>query len=205
MNVITQQFVEINQNARTHFILNHLDNNPRLLRLFGVACYRLIPTKYSWKECDNAIDVAEKYADKLLKEKEREAATNAIKMETGKSVNVGRAAIVASSLISFSTTFDYVYLAFLDYRHINWRKDLVFQTGEILTNMNRQIWDDSWGTKDVKALAETIYNDKRYELMPILSDALQEAGCQEKEILEYCQKGPFFRGCWVLDKATGKR
>lgn len=42
--------------------------------------------------------------------------------------------------------------------------------------------------------------------MPILADALQDAGCEETEILEQLRgSGPFFRGHWVLDMATNRR
>jgi hypothetical protein len=42
--------------------------------------------------------------------------------------------------------------------------------------------------------------------MPILADALQDAGCSEETILEHLRSpGPFFRGLFILDRITGRR
>jgi hypothetical protein len=41
--------------------------------------------------------------------------------------------------------------------------------------------------------------------MPILADALQDAGCDSEEILQHCrQLGEHVRGCWVVDLLTGR-
>jgi len=41
--------------------------------------------------------------------------------------------------------------------------------------------------------------------MPILGDALMDAGCDNEEIIKHCQDpGPHVRGCWVVDLVLGK-
>jgi hypothetical protein len=41
--------------------------------------------------------------------------------------------------------------------------------------------------------------------MPILADALQDAGCDREEVLNHCRSaGPHVRGCWVVDLVLGK-
>ena len=41
--------------------------------------------------------------------------------------------------------------------------------------------------------------------MPILADALQDAGCDNEDILSHCRsEGPHVRGCWVVDLILGK-
>ena len=37
--------------------------------------------------------------------------------------------------------------------------------------------------------------------MPILADALQDAGCDNEDMLNHCRdvNQPHVRGCWVLD------
>ena len=41
--------------------------------------------------------------------------------------------------------------------------------------------------------------------MPILADALQDAGCDDEAVLAHCRgAGPHVRGCWVVDLVLGK-
>ncbi|VTR93233.1 Uncharacterized protein OS=Sorangium cellulosum (strain So ce56) GN=sce5710 PE=4 SV=1 [Gemmata massiliana] len=63
----------------------------------------------------------------------------------------------------------------------------------------------SWITTDVLALAKGIYQEKAFDRMPILADALQDAGCGNAEVLDHCRgPGPHVRGCWVIDLVLGK-
>jgi hypothetical protein len=49
-------------------------------------------------------------------------------------------------------------------------------------------------------LAEAIYDDLAFSHLPILADALEEAGCNDPDILAHCrQPGEHVRGCWVVD------
>ncbi|AMV28155.1 hypothetical protein VT84_27360 [Gemmata sp. SH-PL17] len=42
--------------------------------------------------------------------------------------------------------------------------------------------------------------------MPILADALQDAGCDNDDILSHCRgEGPHVRGCWVVDLLTNRK
>jgi hypothetical protein len=57
-----------------------------------------------------------------------------------------------------------------------------------------------WLSADVIDLARSIYESKSFDQMPRLSDALIDAGCDQKEIIDHCRdNGPHARGCWVLD------
>lgn len=63
----------------------------------------------------------------------------------------------------------------------------------------------TWGNGIVPALARGIYDDDSFEQMPILGDALEEAGCGDERILEHCRaSGDHVRGCWVLDLLLDK-
>jgi len=59
-------------------------------------------------------------------------------------------------------------------------------------------------TPDVLAVAQTIYDERRFEDMPILADALEEAKCDNEEILQHCRL-PFVakcpNNCAVVDKS----
>jgi hypothetical protein len=62
-------------------------------------------------------------------------------------------------------------------------------------------------------LARTIYDDRRLpsglfdnQSLAVLADALEEAGCDNADILDHCRKpGEHVRGCWVVDLILGKR
>jgi hypothetical protein len=60
--------------------------------------------------------------------------------------------------------------------------------------------DPSWMTPAVLRLAQGIYDDRAFDRLPILADALEDAGCTNAEVLEHCrQPGTHARGCWVVD------
>jgi hypothetical protein len=63
----------------------------------------------------------------------------------------------------------------------------------------------TWLTSTVVALARQMYESRDFTPMPILADALQDAGCDHPDILDHCRgPGPHVRGCWVIDLVLGK-
>jgi hypothetical protein len=61
-------------------------------------------------------------------------------------------------------------------------------------------FDPVWITSTVFTLSRQIYDSQDYSLMPILADALQDANCNEYEILNHCRlHHEHSRGCWVVD------
>src|SRR5262245_46122343 len=66
-------------------------------------------------------------------------------------------------------------------------------------------FDPTWRTPAVLHLAQSIYDDQAFDQLPILADALEEAGCASRELLDHCRSpGPHVRGWWVVDLALGK-
>jgi hypothetical protein len=58
----------------------------------------------------------------------------------------------------------------------------------------------SWQTPTVLALAHAIYEEKAFDRLPILADALEEAGCDHADVLNHCRHDQVHvRGCWVVD------
>ncbi|WP_246524794.1 hypothetical protein [Gemmata palustris] len=63
----------------------------------------------------------------------------------------------------------------------------------------------SWRTSTTVALASQMYESRDFSAMPILADALQDAGCNSAEVLDHCRgPGPHVRGCWVVDLVLDK-
>jgi hypothetical protein len=66
-------------------------------------------------------------------------------------------------------------------------------------------FDSDWRTETVLLLARQMYESGEFDAMPILADALQDAGCHNEDILSHCRgPGPHVRGCWVVDLILGK-
>ena len=80
---------------------------------------------------------------------------------------------------------------------------------EIISNPFRPITINpawlNWNDGTVRRIAQSIYDEKAFDRMPILADALQDAGCDNEDVLSHCRSdGPHVRGCWALDILLGK-
>ena len=59
--------------------------------------------------------------------------------------------------------------------------------------------------RSVEAVARSIYEERDFDRLPILGDALEDAGCDDEAILGHCRgPGPHVRGWWVVDAILGK-
>lgn len=80
--------------------------------------------------------------------------------------------------------------------------DLVREVfGALLRPSNFELWR----TQNVMDLARTIYDEAAFDRMPILADALMDAGCDGEVVLAHCRGGTaHVRGCWVVDRILDK-
>lgn len=63
----------------------------------------------------------------------------------------------------------------------------------------------AWQTQAAVGIASQMYEARDFANMPVLADALQDAGCDSPEIFDHCRgAGPHVRGCWVVDLVLGK-
>jgi hypothetical protein len=63
----------------------------------------------------------------------------------------------------------------------------------------------AWNDGTVTRIAQAVYDERAFDRMPILADALEEAGCTDQDILAHCRSsGGHVRGCWVMDLCLGK-
>lgn len=174
----------------------------RKLRLFACACCLEVWSLLTDERSRRAVEVAERYADGRATEKELSAAWNAAwnAAESAASSAARSAAWNApqgtqAELLRciFGNPFRPVHC--LCGMPANMRQERCPKAQAILR------WHD--GT--VPKIAQAIYQDRDFDRMPILADALEEAGCENADILEHCRRpGEHVRGCWVVDLVLGK-
>jgi hypothetical protein len=82
-------------------------------------------------------------------------------------------------------------------------------TRDIFGNPFRPVTVDpswlAWNGGTVIKLAQAIYDERAFDRLPVLADALEQAGCHDAAILGHCRgPGPHVRGCWMVDLLLGK-
>jgi hypothetical protein len=62
------------------------------------------------------------------------------------------------------------------------------------------VFAPDWRTSAAVGLAGQAYGSRDFALLPVLGDALQDAGYADEAVLAHCRgPGPHSRGCWVVD------
>jgi hypothetical protein len=182
----------------------------RKRRLFAVACGRRVAHLVPNQKCQEAIELIERFADGHL---DAAGLTGAI------------AAVTATVKAARVRECDPFLLRDLVRRSAHWSAlNIVTSASEIATyaaaerlaqaDLIREIFgnpfrpvafDPAWHTDTAVSLSRTMYEAREFSAMPILADALQDAGCDHKAILDHCRgPGPHVRGCWVVDLVLGK-
>jgi hypothetical protein len=188
----------------------HVSISDRKLRLFACGCYRrlwaTIPPEPS------ALDVlhaCERYADGLAERNEMYLLRKQYPEERMLIAKAYDAAQV-SATYCLNRIWDHIGG---DNYHPNdyklYSEEKLAQPNllrDITGNPIRRITlDPRWQTETVVALATGIYAERAFDRMPILADALEDAGCDHADILNHCRgDGPHVRGCWVVDLVLGK-
>jgi hypothetical protein len=63
----------------------------------------------------------------------------------------------------------------------------------------------AWDGGAVRKLAQGLYDERAFDHLPVLADALEEAGCTQAKLLGHLRgEGPHVRGCWAVDLVLGK-
>ncbi len=206
----------------------------RKLRLFVCSCFPRINPKYTNRSICRAVEIGERYADGLATEKERksaeanaererrmeterhQAATVALQASTEKVMNPRWAAKMARFMVAvdwFRTNIG--TLPTWPLGHPDFQEAMRVEGANYQAPVLHCIFgplpfhpvtlERVWLTSTVQQLAEAIYQEKAFNRLPILADALEEAGCTDADILKHCrQPGEHVRGCWVVDLLLGK-
>ncbi len=194
----------------------------RKLRLFGCGCCRLIWDHLQEHRLRLAIELAESFSDGQATKQELEAtrstvvaaAPSEIPVSNGPEAKEATAAWMIAGLMrpeplmaAFSMT---IYALPLAGYCGNARKAyglLCHLLRDIFGNPFRPVaFSPSWRTDTAIALARTMYDSREFSAMPILADALQDAGCDNTDVLSHCRdpKQTHVRGCWVVDLVLDK-
>jgi hypothetical protein len=196
----------------------------RKARLFICACAREVWLFLTDERSKQAIEKGERYADQLITEDEAIrvwhaafAAAKAIRKDPFKN-----AAFAANSAATTDAVWSAIYsvgqnasaalakaAAKPPKRAPHLANALAKQIAllrDIFGNPFRPVsFDPTWLTSTVTALARQMYESRDFSAMPILADALQDAGCDNAQVLEHCRgPGPHVRGCWVVDGCLNK-
>lgn len=195
----------------------------RKLRLFAAAFCRLQWHLLTDPRSRNAVEVAERYADGLATEKERkEAAAQASRAGTEAAAMITRASDASlPALIAYAstaawytifckagsaalTTCDADATEWYAYNNIEMPHPKLLR--EIFGNPFRSISLESrWLTPTVIEEARRIYENRAFDRLPVLADALKDVDCNSTELTNHLQsEEPHFRGCWVIDLVLGK-
>jgi hypothetical protein len=113
----------------------------------------------------------------------------------------------------WQATWDERYAARESARESARKSDEAWQTAVLHDWFDNYIWpvsiDLTWVVANhnlTQYLAQSIYDNNAFELMPILGDALEEAGCGDDAILQHCRRpGEHFPGCWLLSLVLDKK
>jgi hypothetical protein len=192
----------------------------RKLRLFACACCRRIWSRLIQERSRKAVETAERYADGLADEAELRKARAAAPCVTGAERAAAWAAAptadaaaegVASATQSAEAGGrDLPWLAGKDAAareehrvcQCGWFRDIMgnpFQPTYLKPACLQ------WKEGAIPKMAHSIYQERRFTDLPILADALAEAGCTDQTILDHCrQAGEHVRGCWVVDLCLGR-
>jgi hypothetical protein len=208
-------------------MLEFLDGkaDERRLRLFAVACCRRVWDLLTDRRSRRAVEVAERYADRAATDRElREAyaeaynayanafttrdhaANAAISVAVEQPVHAARGAANYTAYAAGDRAAGPEGLHTVPFHNakVAERREQASVLRHIMGNPFRPVtvgpsWL-SWNQGTVPRLARAIYAEQRFRDLPVLADALEEAGCDDQEVLSHCREGgEHLRGCWVVD------
>jgi hypothetical protein len=186
----------------------------RRLRLYACGCYRLVWDRIKLESIREAIVKTEEYADGEITHKELTryrypqgeprtgSADDYLRLSIGSLITPKVIPAHIAWLVRAALTpsrYEQVH----KWEECPEQADLV---RDVFGNPFRPVaFDPAWRTSTAVAIARGMYEPRDFSAMPILADALQDAGCENADILDHCRgPGPHVRGCWVVDLVLGR-
>jgi hypothetical protein len=200
----------------------------RKLRLFACACCRSIWDVLKDERSRAAVELAERFADRKANRWELERAIAAafdaindgldgirdVPLEERDpnldiQINVADAAWRTASLASIHESVQSILGRTSlgknpSLTHVLLFRDIFGRPYPFHQTKVESAWL-TWGNGTLPRMAQRIYDDRAFDNLPSVANALEQAGCANAEILTHCrQPGPHVRGCWVVDLILGK-
>jgi hypothetical protein len=178
----------------------------RKLLLFACACYRRVGHLYAHRWVRKLVEVTERFADRQTSWEELEAARSEARPALPRDLAAVQDALDAAHRASDALARAVVTAAprLVGGVWANARADQAALLRDLFGNPFRPpTLDPSWlnaNRGSAARIARAAYDEQRFGSLPVLADALEEAGCENEDILAHC-RGPGFhaRGCWVVD------
>jgi hypothetical protein len=220
-----QEWLECTDSIQMLLFLKRRRVRARRLRLFSAACCRPHWSSLTDRRSRDAIEVLEKYADGPGRKADLDALKGAF--QSAKDAAAGttvdsRPYYVANAVVravepsdaswTARWTADFWLTAAGMIGQAERRKEAATQVAllrDIFDNPFRRValnptWL-AWSDGTIPKLAQAIYDDRAFDRMPVLADALEEAGCANADLLQHCRRpGPHVRGCWVVDRLLAR-
>ncbi|AMV26912.1 hypothetical protein VT84_21100 [Gemmata sp. SH-PL17] len=187
----------------------------RKLRLFTVACARLVWDHFTDNVMREAVVAAERCADGVPWESELKQYCNAMyRLPVERSRATGMNGFTLWTADECAAYFTALKTTAAGCGLVKFSSGIAWPLAVTLTGARqpaliRDIFGNpfrpvtfrsTWRSPAVVELASRMYESRDFGAMPILGDALQDAGCDSTDVLEHCRgPGPHVRGCWAVD------
>jgi hypothetical protein len=192
----------------------------RKRRLFAIACARRTTALWGDHRPQDVLAEAERLADNTAAEVNRWGCGSGAARQFTLAAAVSTVApdpLVAADLSASHAATSLGYAASEPFPYptrLRVYANTVRQEGTVQAELVRCIFgnpfrptrlDPMWLTDTVVALARHIYESSDPSATLPLADALQDAGCDNEDVLSHCRgDAPHVRGCWVCDLVLGK-
>jgi hypothetical protein len=178
-------------------------------RLFACACCRLVWDQLTDVRSRHAVEAAELFADGAIGKKRlldaRDGANAALVVAWKVPSTPGAEALRGARQVAEQARTIPVNWALAALRLDRERatRDTAI-VRDLFSLFHLVAAEPRWQTPDVVHVARAMYDERLFDRMPILGDALEEAGCADLRLLEHCrQPGEHVRGCWLVDLLLG--
>jgi hypothetical protein len=218
----------ISSSAREMLRLLGKDASPRKLRLFACACCRYVCTFLPEPEDSlNALDIAEHYADRqttLTEFRKVESAMLSIAESLENHPIVSKIALAVRAATWTASPWYVAWeavgsctAALYEQAYRSREADSLEKAQGLFADLLRDCFGHLyWGVKEephwtetyacARDLAQEIYWQRAFDRLPVLGDALLQAGCANEAMLSHCSAAlPHAKGCWLVDLLLGNK